>query len=116
MHRAAAERARLSPRHRVALYRDGLMIALLSSCSVRLRNLLGLTIGRHLTRRGDVYWVVTQREETKTKRPLEVPLPQALTAAIEEAEQDSPQNPWPAMIAVFDGEHLQACLDRADPR
>ena len=83
MYRAEVEEARRSPRHRAVLYRDGLMIALLSSCPVRLRNLLGLMIGQHLMRRGEVYWVVFQEEETKTRRPIEVPLPQALTAAID---------------------------------
>jgi site-specific recombinase XerD len=92
MHRAEAEELRRSPRHRAVLYRDGLMIALLSCCSVRLRNLLSLRIGQHVMRRDDVYWIVLQREETKTKRPLEVPLPRALTAAIDRYLEQ--HRPW----------------------
>ena len=83
MHQAEADEPRRSPRDRAVLYRDGLMIALLSSCPIRLRNLLGMMIGQHLMRRGEVYWVVFQEQETKTRRPIEVPLPQALTAAID---------------------------------
>jgi integrase/recombinase XerD len=83
MQRAEADEVRLSPRDRAVLYRDALMIALLSACPIRLRNLLGLMIGQHLMRRGEAYWVVFQAEETKTRRPIEVPLPQALTAPID---------------------------------
>ncbi len=92
MHRAEAEEVRRSPRDRAVLYRDGLMIALLSSCPVRLRNLLSMMIGQHLVRRGEVYWVVFQEEETKTRRPIEVPLPQALTAAIDRYIEQ--HRPW----------------------
>jgi integrase len=83
MQRAEADEPSRSPRDCAVLYRDGLMMALLSSCPLRLRNLLGLMIGQHLMRRGDAYWVVFQAEETKTRRPIEVPLPRALTAAID---------------------------------
>jgi len=92
MHRAEADEGRPSPRDRAVLYRDGLMIALLSSCPVRLRNLLGLMIGQHLMRRGEVYWVVFQEDETKTRRPIEVPLPQTLTVAIDRYIEQ--HRPW----------------------
>jgi len=92
MHRAEAKEVLRSSRDRAVLYRDGLMIALLSSCPVRLRNLLGLMIGQHLMCRGDVYWVVFREKETKTKRPIEVPLPQALTAPIDRYIEE--HRPW----------------------
>jgi len=83
MQRAEFKDTSRSPCNPAVLYRDGLMIALLSSCPIRLRNLLGLKVGQHLLRRGEVYWVVIEEQETKTRRPVEVPLPKALTAAFD---------------------------------
>jgi integrase/recombinase XerD len=65
------------------LYRNGLMIAFLAYCPVRVANLAAITIGKNLSKRGDSWWVIFTAEETKQKRPLEFPFPSSLTAALE---------------------------------
>jgi integrase len=82
MRRAEFKSTSRSPCNPAVLYRDGLMIALLSSCPIRLPSVLGMKVGQHLLRRGEVYWVVIE-EQTKTRRPVEVPLPKALTEAFD---------------------------------
>jgi integrase/recombinase XerD len=64
-------------------YRDGLMIALLASRPLRLRNLTGLTLGRTLVRRGEVWWIQIPAAETKTKVPIELPWPEVLAPQLE---------------------------------
>jgi hypothetical protein len=59
----------------VRLVRDGLMIALLALCPIRLRNLAELYVGRQLRRVGDVWWIILEADETKTGRPDERPVP-----------------------------------------
>ncbi len=59
-------------------YRDGLMIALLASRPVRQANFLAIEIGRHLLRRGDGWLLRFEGHETKSRQPLEFPLPTAL--------------------------------------
>ena len=68
---------------RAATYRDGLMIALLSSRPMRLKNLASIEIGRHLDRRGRRYWLDFPAREVKNRRALEFPLPHELTEYIE---------------------------------
>jgi hypothetical protein len=63
---------------RFKAYRDGLMIALLASRPLRLRNLTGLALDRTLVRRGDEWWVQIPATETKTKEPIELPWPEML--------------------------------------
>jgi hypothetical protein len=53
---------------RALLFRDGLMIALLGLCPIRLKNFAGLTIGRHIRRDDTGWWIFLDRNETKTKR------------------------------------------------
>jgi hypothetical protein len=48
-------------------YRDGLMIGLLASRQLRLRNLAGLTLNRTLVRRGEGWWIQISATETKTR-------------------------------------------------
>ena len=60
-------------------YRDGLMIALLASRPIRLRNLAQIEIGHHLQRLGDAYWLIFNAQDTKNRRSLEFPLPRQLT-------------------------------------
>jgi len=64
-------------------YRDGLMIALLASRPLRLRNLTGLILGRTLIRRGEVWWIQIPAAETKTKTPIELPWPEMLAPQLE---------------------------------
>lgn len=65
-------------------FRDGLMIALLAARPVRRRNLVSIEVDRQLTRQGDLYWLSFPADEVKTRRPLEFPLPSALTNPMEE--------------------------------
>ena len=55
--------------------RDGLMIALLALCPIRLRNLAELCVGRQLRRVGDAWWIILEADETKTGRPDERRVP-----------------------------------------
>ena len=64
------------------LFRDGLIIALLAARPIRVRNLAGIEIGRHLVTRGDEYWLEFPAEEVKNRRPLEFPLPGELVGAL----------------------------------
>jgi len=60
-------------------FRDGLMIATLISCPLRLKNLTMITIGRHLTFDNGAYQLEFTKEETKTGRPYRASLPPQLT-------------------------------------
>lgn len=60
------------------LFRDGLMIALLAFIPLRRKNLVSLEIGRHLVREGDAWFVIIPRDETKTAKPIEFPVPELL--------------------------------------
>jgi integrase len=65
---------------RAERHRDGLLIALLAARPLRLANVAGLRVGRHLVRddTGDGYRLLIAGAETKAGRPLEQPLPAAL--------------------------------------
>ncbi len=79
----AETKAALSPRQRALLFRDGLMIGILSACPVRARNVAAMSIGTSVQRRGEEWWVAFGAEDTKNRRPFEVPLPASFTASIE---------------------------------
>jgi hypothetical protein len=72
MEKANSEATTLS---KFKTYRDGLMLGLLASRPLRLRNLAGLTLDRTLVRRADGWWIQIPAAETKTKQPIEVPWP-----------------------------------------
>jgi len=82
MDRAAASTT-LSQRRRARLYRDGLMIALLAARPLRLANLVQLTLGRELVRRGQGWWLEIPGAETKTGASIELPWPVELVPALE---------------------------------
>jgi integrase len=65
------------------LVRDGLMIAFLSLCPIRLRNLADLRVGRQLRRIGEAWWLILDGAETKTGRPDERPISEILTGHID---------------------------------
>ena len=77
--------ARQPPTHDAAIqYRDGLIVLLLiARPKLRRRNLTQMTIGEHLLRSGDHYWLVFAPEETKTRQPIEERLPAELTPYID---------------------------------
>jgi integrase len=64
------------------LYRDGLMIALLAIVPLRRRTLAALTIDRHLVKAGNRWLLDIPAADTKTRRALEFPLPEDLSARI----------------------------------
>jgi integrase len=68
---------------RFKTYRDGLMIALLASRPLRLRNLTGLILERTLVQRGNGWWIQIPAAETKTKDPIELPWPEMLVSHLQ---------------------------------
>jgi integrase len=68
---------------RARLVRDGLMIALLALCPIRLRNLAELCVERQLRRIAETWWIMLAADETKTGRPDERPVPAIVAEAIE---------------------------------
>lgn len=60
-------------------YRDALMIGLLISCpAMRLRNLTGIEIGRHLVQRSDGWELRFPGAEMKARKPVEMHVPEVL--------------------------------------
>jgi hypothetical protein len=68
---------------RFKTYRDGLMIALLASRQLRLRNFTGLILGQTLVQQADGWWIQVPAAETKTKDPIERPWPEMLVPHLE---------------------------------
>jgi integrase/recombinase XerD len=64
-------------------YRDGLIIAFLALIPLRRRTLGLLQIGRHLMRSGDAWAVDIPANDTKSKRPFELPMSPQLSARME---------------------------------
>jgi integrase len=64
--------------------RDGLMIALLASCPVRIANLTQIAVGQHLLFDVDRYRLSFDDGETKTGRPFDGELPPELTPYVDE--------------------------------
>jgi integrase len=75
--------AQPTPCRRARTYRNGLIISFLATRPLRQRNLAGIELDRTLVRRGTAWWIEIPAEETKTRRPIEVPWPEALTPALE---------------------------------
>lgn len=67
---------------RAVVYRDGLMISVLATRPLRLKNLLGLELHRSFQRRGNIWWLDLPTTETKSRTVLEMPFPEELTARI----------------------------------
>jgi integrase len=60
---------------RARAVRNGLMIALLALCPIRLKNFAALEIGQTLKDIHGTWWIVLSREVTKSGRPDERPVP-----------------------------------------
>ena len=80
----AEENPRIGAVRRATRYRDGLIIRILAARPLRIANFAAITIGGHLVRTGDHYWIRFTEQETKTHRPLEFPLPNDLTLSMDE--------------------------------
>ena len=72
-----------SARQQALQYRDGLLIAFLAARPLRRRNLTALRIGQSLRRQGPDWWIDIPGSETKTGAPLRMPVPDAITQAID---------------------------------
>jgi integrase/recombinase XerD len=70
------------PQYVPVRYRDGLIIALLIACPIRIKNLANLVIGQHLVFDGDAYLVKLSATETKTGRPYVAAVPDLLTSYV----------------------------------
>ncbi len=79
----ATDNAALTPLQRARRVRDGLMIALLALCPIRLKNFAALELQGSFRRIGTRWWVVLDRNDTKSGRPDERRAPRDLDAAIE---------------------------------
>jgi site-specific recombinase XerD len=78
---AAEHRTRL---WRAAMFRNGLMIALLACCPIRLKNFAALTIGESFVQVKNSWWIVLTGSQTKEKRSDERPVPDILTGYIDQ--------------------------------
>jgi integrase len=63
-------------------FRDGLIIALLAAVPLRKRTLAALTINRHLVKIGNGWLLDIPAADTKTRRAMEFPIPDALSEPI----------------------------------
>ena len=64
-------------------YRDGLIIALLAAVPLRKRTFAALTINQHLVKIGSGWLLDIPAADTKTRRALEFPIPDALSEPID---------------------------------
>jgi len=64
-------------------YRDGLMIAFLARCPIRLENLAQMRVNQHLTREAGRWRVTFEPEEMKGKRALAFDFPEELSQALD---------------------------------
>ncbi|MGE3246107.1 MAG: site-specific integrase [Beijerinckiaceae bacterium] len=67
---------------RACMARNGLMVALLAVCPIRLKNFSCLAIGKTLVQSGDIWWIVLSAGDTKAGRADERPVPDYLGDAI----------------------------------
>lgn len=79
---ARTEEAGLT-RHSAQDYRDGLMIALLASRPLRVKNFVEIKIGRHLVQTSNGYALTFAPDETKTKKTLDNSIPEHLVPLLE---------------------------------
>lgn len=69
--------------HRAQSARDGLMIALLALCPIRLKNFHALEINKSLVRQDKAWWIILSDTETKSHRSDHRILPDEITPWIE---------------------------------
>lgn len=68
---------------RAVRFRDGLIIALLATRPLRRRNLAQILVDRNLRRTSEGYWLHFGSQETKTGRPIDLPVPAALAPLVD---------------------------------
>ena len=74
---------RRTPLQRATDYRNGLMIALLACCPIRLKNFAALTLGETLLQVEDSWWIALAAEQTKEGRADERRVPDFLASRID---------------------------------
>jgi site-specific recombinase XerD len=79
---AEAEITKRPKLSRARMFRNGLMMALLAYCPIRLKNFAALEIGRSFVNDDGNWWIVLTAAETKEKREDERPIPAELTVSI----------------------------------
>lgn len=82
MEEAETTKTRTRPQ-RAQSYRNGLMIALLALCPIRLKNLSSLTIDKNFVKLGEGWLIVLGAKDTKERRPDERPIPAFLSRYVE---------------------------------
>jgi site-specific recombinase XerD len=68
---------------RARMVRNGLMLALLAQCPIRLKNFAGLEINRSIVKVDDTWWILLTASETKEKRADERPIEDDIGDAID---------------------------------
>jgi integrase len=68
---------------RAVLARNGLMIALLAVCPIRLKNFAALTLGSSLCKVGETWWIVLESAATKSGRADERPVPKIINPLLD---------------------------------
>jgi integrase len=94
---AEAEAYAGTPLQRATMYRNGLMVALLACCPIRLKNFTALKLGKSLRVIDESWWIVLAATETKERRTDERRVPDLLGANMERYRS-----------------HHRAILDRSD--
>jgi len=79
---AAATTPEMKETARARTFRNGLMLALLACCPIRLKNFAALEIGRTIVELKGRWWITLSAADTKEKRPDERPIPNFLEPAI----------------------------------
>jgi integrase/recombinase XerD len=75
-----AETAKRVSKTHAFQYRDGLIIAFLALIPVRSRTLSAMRIGKHLVKAGDVWTLEVPAADTKSRRALDYPVAEELSA------------------------------------
>ncbi|MEN3951277.1 site-specific integrase [Iodidimonas sp. SYSU 1G8] len=78
----AQARAGLIPVRHLTRYRDGLMIAMLAACPLRLGNFTSIRLGQNLCHDGDRFRLRFDAAQVKNRRALDMPVPLWLAAPI----------------------------------
>src|SRR5215472_17305363 len=78
-----AESFAATPMRRARGVRNGLMIALLALHPLRIKNFAALWIGQTIQKIGDLWWLIIEVKETKTRRRDERRIPEFMTEIID---------------------------------
>jgi len=101
---------------RARMVRNGLMVALLAQCPIRLKNYAALQIGRSIVKHQDTWWILLTAAETKEKRADERPVPDYVGEAIDKYLQTyrpilaRGKGPGSALWLAMTGEAMAQCM------